>query len=80
MHDKRPFAVIRKWRDRDVKFVEYDADFWEGPIEAGQTGRYVRRRLTARSDRRLPDVSFRKELEAALKQASRPRLMSGETE
>ena len=67
MQGKRPFAVIRKWRNGDVKFAEYEADFWEGPIEAGQTGRYVRRRLTARSDRRLPDVSFRKELETALK-------------
>ena len=29
--DKKPFKVIRKWKDDGITFVEYEADFWHGP-------------------------------------------------
>lgn len=29
--DKKPFRVLRKWKDGRVTFVEYEADFWHGP-------------------------------------------------
>lgn len=40
------FNFLRKWRvDGDVH-CEYEASFWEGPLYAGQTGRYVRTKCT----------------------------------
>ena len=41
--DKQPFKIEKAWRDDDgVKWVRYSADFWEGPIEAGEAGAYRR--------------------------------------
>lgn len=46
----KPFKVIRKEKvllgGRYVLAVTWEADFWEGPIEPGRTGRYVRLRST----------------------------------
>lgn len=46
MQEKKPFRFIRKWRDEygNLRCL-YEASFWEGPLEAGQQGRYVRRTL-----------------------------------
>ena len=43
---KRPFAVLES--DRDAKTVTYEASFWEGPLDAGRAGRYVRSRQVER--------------------------------
>lgn len=29
--DKKPFRVLRKWKDADATYVQYEADFWHGP-------------------------------------------------
>ena len=61
---KKPFKIISK----DARGVTYEADFWEGPLEAGETGRYVRRRFTASSLSNVsPSVSYYDELKRALR-------------
>jgi hypothetical protein len=40
--DKLPFNFLRKWRVKEESHCEYEASFWEGPIYAGQKGRYRR--------------------------------------
>ena len=72
MANKGNVTVIRKWKEKcvnpltgarfEVRYVEYEADFWEGPIQAGKTGRYYRRKCIA-SSRNMPNVSFRADLE-----------------
>ena len=63
--DKRPFTIDKVWRDDDgVKWVRYSADFWEGPVEAGQTGAYRRLTSTIRDLGSVsPNVSFYRDLE-----------------
>jgi hypothetical protein len=41
---KKPAELIS--RDKASKTVTYEADFWEGPCEAGLSGQYVRCRFT----------------------------------
>lgn len=41
---KEPFKIISS--DRSLGTVIFEADYWEGPIEVGREGRYVRRRFT----------------------------------
>ena len=51
---KQPFAVI----DARDKTVTLEADYWEGPTEAGRAGRYVRRRFVEQwIDRKEYDVT-----------------------
>ena len=78
---KLPFKLIRKWTTRETDcfgrsytstHVEYEADFWEGPTQAGDKGRYVRHHFT---DRTMPggwflnvsrNVSFAPKLQRAI--------------
>ena len=76
MNDKQPFKFIRKWtedeRQPDGQIIkrlhcEYEASFWEGPVYAGQKGRYVRTRCTDKvHDGRFmntsPGVSYHSQL------------------
>lgn len=45
MKGKRPFALIST--DAANRTVTYEADFWEGPVEAWQAGRYRRTRAVS---------------------------------
>ena len=41
---KQPFTIISS--DPVAGTVTFEADYWEGPTEVGQEGRYVRLRFT----------------------------------
>lgn len=66
---KRPFRIIRRWTEAGVKHVEYEADFWEGPVEAGGVGGYrtIRATVNEHNVRAFvsPSVSFWSELQRA---------------
>ena len=48
--DKKPFRVLRKWKDGGTTFVEYEADFWRGPTgEPGEPIGYETIRSTVNS-------------------------------
>lgn len=55
--NKREFAIVRKFKENGIAFIEYEFDAWEGPIEAGQKGQYIRCRTRAPYSDRLRDVS-----------------------
>ncbi|WP_420140155.1 hypothetical protein [Sphingomonas sp.] len=71
---KKPYKVERVWIDDDEesltfgqKLVRWSADFWEGPIEAGDRGHYVRRTFTGTRNvaRHTRTCSFHAQLMAA---------------
>ena len=68
--EKRPFRILRRWIENGVRHVEYEADFWEGPVEAGGPMGYrtIRSIVNARFVRNTvgPSVSFWPELSKAL--------------
>jgi len=68
--NKRPFRIIRRWTDAKVKHAEYEADVWEGPVEAGGACGYrtIRATVNERNVRATvsPSVSFWSELQRAL--------------
>ena len=71
---KQPFRLIRKWRDDEGELrCEYEASLWEGPIEAGQVGRYIRVKCadhwledSERFASTAPSVSYYRELVKAV--------------
>ena len=64
---KQPFAIIEKHREGGkVIAVTYEADFWEGPTEPGEKGRYRRLRFTITNLRNeSPNLSYYAKLKAA---------------
>lgn len=69
---KKPFRFIRKRKTSTGVECEYEASFWEGPLNAGESGRYVRTRISdfyanGRFANTSPGVSYYSELLRAVK-------------
>lgn len=64
--DKKPFAIIRRFKENDKAAVECEADFWCGPCEAGERGQYERVRWIETAPYAGGSCSFDSQLRAAL--------------